>query len=201
MDVGNLISDSSAFCKLLVVFNFLFSYPHTVFLTLRWLTVKNHLLSKKKKEKEGEREGWRKLNLFMSFTFFLFRKLFFFCSFSSLLWYMLLLLSHFSRVWLCATPQMAAHQASRPWDSPGKNTGVGCHFLLQCTQVKSGSEVAQSCPTLRNPVDCSPPGSSVHGIFQARILESGAIKSSKIYLTYCSISWHSSKSPQCIPEE
>ena len=59
----------------------------------------------------------------------------------------------------------------RPWDSPGKNTGVGCHFLLQCRQVKSGSEVAQSCPTLSNPMDCSPPGSSVHGIFQARVLE------------------------------
>ena len=63
----------------------------------------------------------------------------------------------------------------RPWDSPGKNTGVGCHFLLQCMQVKSQSEVAQSCPTLRNPMDCSPPGSSVHGIFQARVLEWGAI--------------------------
>ena len=54
------------------------------------------------------------------------------------------------------------------WDSPGKNTGVGCHFLLQCMKVKSESEVAQSCPTLGDPVDCSPPGSSVHGIFQAR---------------------------------
>ena len=63
----------------------------------------------------------------------------------------------------------------RPWDSPGKNTGVGCHFLLQCMKVKSESEVAQSCPTLRDPMDCSPPGSSVHGIFQARVLESGAI--------------------------
>ena len=51
----------------------------------------------------------------------------------------------------------------RPWDSPGKNTGVGCHFLLQCVKVKSESEVAQSCPTLRDPMDCSPPGSSVHG--------------------------------------
>ena len=61
-----------------------------------------------------------------------------------------------------------------PWDSPGKNTGVGCHFLLQCMRVKSESEVAQSCPTLRDPVDCSPPGSSVHGIFQARVLEWGA---------------------------
>ena len=63
----------------------------------------------------------------------------------------------------------------QPWDSPGKNTGVGCHFLLQCTKVKSESEVAQSCPTLPDPLDCSPPGSSVHGIFQARVLEWGAI--------------------------
>ena len=62
----------------------------------------------------------------------------------------------------------------RPWDSPGKNTGVGCHFLLQCMKVKSESEVAQSCPTLRDPMDCSPPGSSAHGIFQARALEWGA---------------------------
>ena len=61
-----------------------------------------------------------------------------------------------------------------PWDSPGKNTGVGCHFLLQCRKVKSESEVAQSCPTLSNPMDCSPPGSSIHGIFQARALEWGA---------------------------
>ena len=52
-----------------------------------------------------------------------------------------------------------------PWDSPGKNTGVGCHFLLQCTKVKSESEIAQSCPTLSDPMDCSLPGSSVHGIF------------------------------------
>ena len=58
-----------------------------------------------------------------------------------------------------------------PWDSPGKNTGVGCHFLLQCMKVKRESEVAQSCPTLSNPMDCSPPGSSIHGIFQARVLE------------------------------
>ena len=62
-----------------------------------------------------------------------------------------------------------------PWDSPGKNTGVGCHFLLQGMQVKSESEVAQSCPTLSNPMDCSPPDSSVHGIFQARVLEWGTI--------------------------
>ena len=63
----------------------------------------------------------------------------------------------------------------RPWESPGKNTGVGCHFLLQCMEVKSESEVAQSCPTLRDPMVCSLPGSSVHGIFQARVLEWGAI--------------------------
>ena len=62
-----------------------------------------------------------------------------------------------------------------PWDFPGKNTGVGCHFLLQCMKVKSEREVAQSCPTLSDPMDCSPPGSSVHGIFQARVLEWGAI--------------------------
>jgi len=121
----------------------------------------------------------------------------------------MLLLSRFSCVWLCATSQMAAHQAppslgfsrqehwsglpfpspmhesekwkwSRsvvsdsvwphrwqptrlpcPWDSPGKNTGVGCHFLLQCMKVKSESEVAQPCPTLLDPMDCSPPGSSI----------------------------------------
>ena len=63
----------------------------------------------------------------------------------------------------------------RPWDSPGKNTGVGCHFLLQCMKVKSESEVAQSCLTLSNPMDLSLPGSSIHGIFQARVLEWGAI--------------------------
>ena len=63
-----------------------------------------------------------------------------------------------------------------PWDSPGKTTGVGCHFLLQCMKVKSESEVAQSCLTLSDPMDCSRPGSSVHGIFQARVLEWGAIE-------------------------
>ena len=59
----------------------------------------------------------------------------------------------------------------RPWDSPGKNTGVGCHFLLQCMKVKSESEVTQSCPTLSDPMDCSLPGSAVQGLFQARVLE------------------------------
>ena len=66
-----------------------------------------------------------------------------------------------------------------PWDSPGKNTGVGCHFLLQCMKVKSQSEVTQSCPTLHDPMDCSLPGSSIHGIFQARVLEWGAIAFSR----------------------
>ena len=62
-----------------------------------------------------------------------------------------------------------------PWDSPGKNTGVGCHFLLQCMKVESESEVAQSCLTLSDPMDCSLPGSFIHGIFQARVVEWGAI--------------------------
>ena len=58
-----------------------------------------------------------------------------------------------------------------PWDSPGKNTGVGCHFLLQCMKVKSEREVVQSCLTVRDPMDCSLPGSSTHGIFRAKVLE------------------------------
>ena len=78
---------------------------------------------------------------------------------------LLLLLSHFSRVRLCATPLMEAHQ----------DTGVGCHFLLHCMKVKSESEVIQSCLTLSDPMDCSLPGSSAHGIFQAGVLEWGAI--------------------------
>ena len=69
----------------------------------------------------------------------------------------------------------------RPWDSPGKNTGVGCHFLLQCMKVKSESEVAQSGLTLSDRMDCSLPGSSVHGIFQARVLEWGAIPILTLY--------------------
>ena len=69
----------------------------------------------------------------------------------------------------------------RPWDSPGKNTEVGCHFPLQCMKVKSESEVTQSFLTLRDPMDCSLPGSSIHGIFQARVLEWGAIAFSDDY--------------------
>jgi len=101
---------------------------------------------------------------------------------------LLLLLSCFSCVWLCATHRRQPTRLPHPWDSPGKNTGVGCHFLLQCMKVRSESEVAQSCPTLCNPMDCSLPGSSVHEIFQARILEWVAIAFSAPldyrYLTY-----------------
>ena len=141
----------------------------------------------------------------------------------SILALLLLLLSRFSRVRLCATPYTAAHQAPpslgfsrqehwgglpfpspmhesekwkwsrsvvadskrphalqptrllRPWDFPGKSTGVGYHCLLQCRKVKSESEVTQSWPTLHDPLDCSLPGSSIHGIFQARVLEWVAI--------------------------
>ena len=70
----------------------------------------------------------------------------------------------------------------RPWDSPGKNIGVGCHFLLQCRKVKSESEVTQSCPTLSDPMDCSLSCSSVHGIFQARVLEWGTIAFSSFHV-------------------
>ena len=136
---------------------------------------------------------------------------------------LLLLLSCFSHVQLCATPEMTAHQIPlslgfsrqehwsrlpfpspmyesgkwkwsrsvvsdslrphglqptrllHPWDFPGKSTGVGCHCLLQCMKVESENEVAQSCLTLSDPMDCSLPGSSIHGIFQATVLEWGAI--------------------------
>ena len=83
-----------------------------------------------------------------------------------------------SSLQLCTTlcdPIDGSPPGSCPWDSPGKNTGVGCHFLLQCMKVKSESEVAQLCPTHSDPTDCSLPGSSTHGIFQARVLEWGAI--------------------------
>ena len=69
----------------------------------------------------------------------------------------------------------------RPWDSPGKNTGAGCHFLLQCMKVKTESEVVQSCPTLSDPMDCSLPGSSIPGILQARTLEWVAISFSNAW--------------------
>ena len=88
-----------------------------------------------------------------------------------LLLLLLLLLSRFSRVQLCVTPQMATHQAPLSLGFSRQEHWVGCHFLLQCMKVQCESEVAQSCPTLRNPMDCSLPGSSAHGIFQARVLE------------------------------
>ena len=81
---------------------------------------------------------------------------------------------------LCNPMNGSQPGSPRPWDSPGKNTGVGCHFFLRCMKVKSESQVAQLCPTLRNPMDWSLPGSSVHGIFQARVLEWGAIAFSAI---------------------
>ena len=95
---------------------------------------------------------------------------------SSHIYLSMLLLSCFSRVSDSVRPhRRQPTRLPRPWDSPGKNTGVGCHCLLQCMKVKSESEVAQSCPTLSDPMDCSLPGSSIHGIFQARVLEWGAI--------------------------
>ena len=96
---------------------------------------------------------------------------------------LLLLLSRLSCVRLYVTPQTDPTRLPGPWDSPGKNTGVGCHFLLQCMKVKSESEVAQLCPTPSDPMDCSLPGSSIHGIFQARVLEWDAIAFSEKYGT------------------
>ena len=92
---------------------------------------------------------------------------------------LLLLLNHFSVSDSVRPHRQQPTRLPRPWDSPGKNTGVGCHLLLLCMKVKSESEVAQSCLTLLDPMDCSPPGSSVHGIFQARVLEWGAIAFSR----------------------
>ena len=83
----------------------------------------------------------------------------------------LLLLSHFS----VRPHRLQPTRLPRPWDSPGKNTGVGCHFLLQCMKVKSESEVSQLYLTLSDLMDCSLPGSYIHGIFQARVLEWAAI--------------------------
>ena len=89
-------------------------------------------------------------------------------------WMLLLLLNAAVASVMSNSARLQRWQPTRlphPWDSPGKNTGVGCHFLLQCMKVKSESEVAQSCPTLSNPMDCSLPGSSIHGIYQARMFE------------------------------
>ena len=83
---------------------------------------------------------------------------------------------------LCDPIDRQPNRLHRPWDSPGKSTGVGCHFLLQCMKVKSEREVTQSYPTLSDPMDCSLPGSSIHGIFQARVLKWGAISFSTTLL-------------------
>ena len=88
---------------------------------------------------------------------------------------LLLLLSRFSHVHSVRPQRRQPTRLHCPWDSSGKNIGVGCHFLLQCMKVESESEVTQPCLTLRDPMDCSPPGSSIHGILQARVLEWGAI--------------------------
>ena len=95
--------------------------------------------------------------------------------------------------WL-QSPSTVILELPHPWDSPGKNTGVGCHFLLQCRKVKSESEDAQSCPTLHDPMDCSLPGSSIHGIFQARVLVWGAIAFSIPRSKRLLISWLQSPS-------
>ena len=84
---------------------------------------------------------------------------------------LLLRLSRFSRVRLCVTPEMAAHQAPLSLGFSRQEYWSGLPFPFQCMKVKSESEVTQSCPTLSDPMDCSAPGSSVHGIFQARLLE------------------------------
>ena len=97
------------------------------------------------------------------------------------------LLSHFSRVRLCVIPQTAATRLPRPWDSPGKNTGVGCHCLLQCMKVKSEREVAQSCPTLSDPMDCSLPGASIHGLFPAKYWSGVPLPSPQYQ---CQYPWH-----------
>ena len=96
---------------------------------------------------------------------------------------MLLLLSCFSRVRLCATPEMAAHQVPLSLGFSRQEHWSGLHFLLQCMKVKSEGEVAQSSLTLRYPMDCSLPGSSVHGIFQEGVLEWGAIAFSEVSIT------------------
>ena len=102
---------------------------------------------------------------------------------------LLLLLSHFSRVQLCATLYMAAHQAPPSLGFSRQEHWVGCHFLLQCMKVKSESEVTQLCLTRSDPMDCSLPGSSIHGIFQARVLEWGAIA-----FSICGVKWQKNKS-------
>ena len=95
---------------------------------------------------------------------------------------LLLLLSHCSHVRLCATPETAAHQAPPSLGFSRQEHWSRSHFLPQCMKVKSESEVIQLCPTLSDPTDCSLPGPSVHGIFQARVLEWAAISFSSLAL-------------------
>ena len=111
---------------------------------------------------------------------------------------LLLLLHHFSRVRLCVTRETAAHQAPLSLGFSGKNTGLGCHFLLQCMKVKSESEVAQSCPTLSDPMDCSRPGSSAHGVpFPSPLLELTPIKD----VFFIIGDWNAKVGSQETPEE
>ena len=102
---------------------------------------------------------------------------------------MLLLLSHFSRVRLCVTPQMAANQALPSLGFSRQEHWSGCHFLLQCMKVKIQSQVTQSCLTLHDRMDCSLPGSSTHGIFQARIPEWNAIATLYYFFCVCVLSF------------
>ena len=105
---------------------------------------------------------------------------------------LLLLLSRFSHVWFCATSEMAAHQAPPSVGFSSKNTGVGCHFLLQCIKVKSESDVAQSCPTLSDPMGCSPPAPPSMGFSRQVVVNRKSLLSSfkevsfKIFLRACS---------------
>ena len=100
---------------------------------------------------------------------------------------------------LCDPTDGQPTRLPRPWDSPGKNTGVGCHFLLQCMQVKSQSEVSQLCPTLCDPIDGSSPGSPVPGILQARTLEWVAISFSSACKWKVKVTWLSRVRPSVIP--
>ena len=104
-----------------------------------------------------------------------------------------------SRPTLCNPIDGSPPGCPLPWDSPGKNTGVGCHFLLQCMNVRSESEVAQSCPTPSDPMDRSLPGTSVHGIFQARVLEWGAVAFSVVPPRLIFIAWFLSEKSEKWP--
>jgi len=113
---------------------------------------------------------------------------------------MLLLLSHFSHVWLCVRPhRWQPTRLPHPWDSPGKNTGVGCHFLLQCMKVKSESEVTQPCLTLSDPMDCSshqaPPsmGFSRQEYWSGMPLSSPSDNTTKAQKSKQSILWHKNR--------